>query len=319
LVSHPREAQRIYLLFLIPIHDWGCVLSGGGVDGPESISVSELYHENSKQRRHDASFGARIALVTSSPPMQALLAHAYKKYGWAERTPLPSVEKTEIERVIADRRSSLALDGSVVRLDVLTALLRAGYGVTGLTSRETHGTSRSLRSAPSAGALYPLELYVVTMNVSELVQGLYHYLPPEDSLELLLTGDLTEPLIEATAFDETVGRASAVVVITCMFQRSRVKYGERGYRFALVEAGHVAQNVLLAAAARGVGAVPIGGFLDESMHGLLGVDGVEEACLYLIPIGGTASRSSSPQVDEQIITQGVLSKWRNGNVRDPLQ
>ncbi len=164
-------------------------------------------------------------------------------------------------------------------LEQLSALLEAGYGVTG------HGPGDvRLRSVPSGGALYPLDLYVAAPAVSGLEERLHHFDPLRSCLEVLGRADRSQ-LGALTPYPELVATASAVVFVTATFWRSRFKYGQRGYRFALLESGHVAQNVLLTATALGLASVPLGGFFDRQVNELLGVDGLHEAALYVIPVG----------------------------------
>ena len=104
-------------------------------------------------------------------------------------------------------------------------------------------------------------------------------------LEALREGDLREAFADTLPMRELVGQCALVLIVTSMFWRARFKYGQRGYRFALLEAGHLAQNVLLGAAALDLAAVPVGGFYDRKLAEFLAVDGVNEAPLYVIPIG----------------------------------
>ena len=168
-------------------------------------------------------------------------------------------------------------------LDKLATLLHAAYGVTA-GRRNPPGAA----AVPSGGALYPLELYVVSRRVEGLDLALYHYDPLRHGLEHL------RPLrastgTELSPYAEPLAESAAVVAMTAMFWRSRFKYGARAYRFALMEAGHVAQNLLLAAAALGLDAVPLGGFYDREVDAFLGVDGIYEASLYLVPLGYAAA------------------------------
>jgi len=170
------------------------------------------------------------------------------------------------------------------------------------------------RTVPSGGALYPLEFYVAVVAVDGITPGLYHYTPMAHGLELLRYGDFdgiissfcpgiikstndTDDKVELSRDNSTVqderlqeqassDSSSAVwFIATAMFWRSRWKYGLRGYRFALLEAGHAVQNLLLTAEALHLGAVPVAGFHDADIESLLSIDGVNEACLYVVPVG----------------------------------
>jgi SagB-type dehydrogenase family enzyme len=181
---------------------------------------------------------------------------------------------------VASRRSRRSFGTRPLELTRLATLLHAAYGVTATMD----GTPQDLRTVPSGGALYPLELYVAAHRVEGLDPALYHYDPLRHGLEHLRP--LESPAgPELSPYGEPLAESAAVVAMTAMFWRSRFKYGARAYRFALMEAGHVGQNLLLAAAALGLDAVPLGGFYDREVDAFLGVDGIYEASLYLVPFG----------------------------------
>jgi SagB-type dehydrogenase family enzyme len=129
-----------------------------------------------------------------------------------------------------------------------------------------------------------MNAYVATMEVEGLPPGLYHYDPGRHALAEIrranLRGDLGGALVERSNAD-----AAAMLFLTASFWRCRFKYGLRGYRFALLEAGHIAQNAILAAAALDVAALPIGGYFDRRIDGLLDIDGLHESTIYLIALG----------------------------------
>ena len=114
--------------------------------------------------------------------------------------------------------------------------------------------------------------------------GLYHYAPASNSLELIRELDAAQELARI-CYTAALAKSAAVIALTGISLKSRLKYGERGYRFMLLEAGHIAQNALLAANALELGACPFGGFIDDDLDQLLGIDGLDEVSLYLIAIG----------------------------------
>ncbi len=158
-------------------------------------------------------------------------------------------------------------------LEELSQLLWAAQGVTA----EWGG-----RTAPSAGALYPLEIYVVTPD------GLYHYLPEGHRAEILTTEDVRASLADAALGQAAVREAPAVLVVTAVYARTEIKYGERAARYIHLEAGHAAQNVLLQAVAIGLGGVPVGAFSDAAVQRALDLPEDHEP-LYLIPVGHPAA------------------------------
>jgi SagB-type dehydrogenase family enzyme len=155
--------------------------------------------------------------------------------------------------------------------------LYAGQGIT--------DQRRSFRAAPSAGALYPIETYAVVHNVSGLEPGLYHYAVTDHALEQLRTGNLRTQLLLAGIGQDTLAQAQVCLALAATFQRTRWRYHERTYRYVLLEAGHIGQNLYMAATSMGLGACAVGAFLDDQINDLLGLDGVQEAALYLISLG----------------------------------
>jgi SagB-type dehydrogenase family enzyme len=184
-----------------------------------------------------------------------------------------------LEETIRKRRSIRSYPGKPVEVDELSALMFAAQGITG----ELYGTK--LRAAPSAGALYPIELYVIVHNVSGLAPGLYHYDPFAHSLTELKKGDLRDDIYNAGLRQGAVKGANLVIVLTAVPARTTWKYGERGFRYIYMEAGHVAENILLQSVSLGLGAVPIGAFFDDRLNELLGIDGACEISLYLVAVG----------------------------------
>jgi SagB-type dehydrogenase family enzyme len=192
--------------------------------------------------------------------------------------PAPRPLRGRLGGVIASRRSQRPDAVRPVRLRDLATVLAASYAA----FPRGHCLCRPV---PSAGALYPLETYVVAPAVTGVEPGTYHYDPFRHRLALLgrlKFADLRESLVDQSLADAT----AALVVVTGMFWRSRVKYGPRGYRFALLEAGHLAQNALLAATDLELTALPVGGFHDAALDRLVGADGLDESSLYAVVLSG---------------------------------
>lgn len=143
----------------------------------------------------------------------------------------------------------------------------------------------SRRSYPSAGARYPLEVYPIILNCNGIKKGLYHYNVKDNVLELLLERDFKSWLIEITCNQEWVKNSSVVLIITGVFDRTRIKYGDRGYRYILFEAGHLAQDICLLAGELNLGCCPIGGFIDQKVDKLLDIDKQKECSLYMLVLG----------------------------------
>ena len=143
----------------------------------------------------------------------------------------------------------------------------------------------SRRPYPSAGARYPLEVYPIILNCSGLKKGLYHYNVKEDSLELLIEDNFTEWVIENTGKQEWLKEAAVIFIITGILDRTRIKYNDRGYRYALIESGHLGQNICLLATELGLGSCALGGYMDSKVDKLLDINMQKEYSLYLIAVG----------------------------------
>lgn len=180
-----------------------------------------------------------------------------------------------IERALAERRSVRRYRDGALTLPQVAQLLWAAQGVTG---------ADGLRTAPSAGALYPLEMYLVAGEVRDLAPGVYRYLPEKHALKQLAAGDVRRQLCAAALVQECVAEGAAVAVFTAVERRTTRKYGPRGVRYVHIEVGHAAQNLALAATALGLGTVTVGAFDDAAAARLLNLP-KGEAPLYLMPVG----------------------------------
>ncbi len=178
--------------------------------------------------------------------------------------------KLSFEEVLAARRSVRRFKTDTLTREQISQLCWAAQGIT--------EPKRGLRTCPSAGALYPLELYVVTPD------GVEHYLPKTHSTEIHLAGDLRGKLQAASLGQQCVGTAPAVFVITAVTARTQKKYGDRAERYVMMEVGHAGQNILLQAQSLGLGAVPIGAFEDAKVADALSLP-KDHVPLYLIPVG----------------------------------
>jgi SagB-type dehydrogenase family enzyme len=195
-----------------------------------------------------------------------------------ENVTLPAPEAASgmpVEQILTRRRSVRAFDGDPLTLKQLSQLLWAAQG-------RSH--AQGFRTAPSAGALYPLELYVLVGNVTGLAQGVYKY--QADAHELLRSGggDLRADAARAALGQSWIADSPAVIVIAAVFRRTTVKYGARGKRYVHMEAGHAAQNVYLQATALDLGTTVVGAFNDDRIHALANMT-PDEAPLSLLPLG----------------------------------
>lgn len=182
--------------------------------------------------------------------------------------------KTSIEEALKRRRSIRSYKNIAVTLQEVAQLFWAAQGVT---------ASNGLRTAPSAGALYPLEIYLVAGNIEKLTPGIYRYIPEKHTLQKLKDGDARIQLAKAVIGQEPVRLAAADIVITGVFSRTKEKYGKKGERFVLMEAGHAAQNIYLESVSLNIGTVSIGAFDDAQIKNILNLK--KEEPLYILPIG----------------------------------
>lgn len=194
--------------------------------------------------------------------------------------PDPSAEgHVSLETAISNRRSVRRFKDKALSLADISQLLWAAQGVT---------NRRGFRAAPSAGALYPLEVYLIAGNVTELPPGIYRYLPAHHGLALGRKGDFREALYNAALKQRAIRQAPAVLVFCAVYDRTKAKYGKRGERYVHMEVGHAAQNVCLQAVAIHLGSVPIGAFHDNPVRDLV-TAGPDEDPLYLLPVGRPAT------------------------------
>jgi len=191
-----------------------------------------------------------------------------------------------VERALAARRSVRTYAASALTLAEIGQVLWAAYGVTvPMPGERMRG---GMKTAPSAGAMYPLELYVVAGQVAGLEPGIYKYRPEEHSLVLAGRGDRRTELCSAALGQEMVKTAPAAIVFSAVFERTTERYGERGReRYVCMDLGHSAENVYLQCTALGLGTVAIGAFSDGEVKRVVGMPAEEEP-LYIMPLGRPA-------------------------------
>ncbi|MDA0673886.1 MAG: SagB/ThcOx family dehydrogenase [Cyanobacteria bacterium] len=236
--------------------------------------VGLLYHKWSQP-----GYGEAIATLLNWGQQPAL----YKTYPDVPQIDLPApnlaaVTTPDLATTMLQRRSRRNYTPhTAMPLDQLSQLLHLAHGIT--------WDQRDFRTVPSSGALYPLEIYAVVHRVEGLAPGLYHHAIQHHQLEQIKTGDLRQPLIQAGLHQEFLGEAQVCFVVTGLFQRTRWKYHERTYRYVLMEAGHLGQNLYLAATALNLNVCGVGAFFDDALNQLLAIDGETEAALYLVTVG----------------------------------
>lgn len=183
--------------------------------------------------------------------------------------------KTSIEAALQERRSIRDYTPESLSISEISQLLWAAQGIT---------RPGGYRTAPSAGALYPLEVFLVSGQVDNLPAGVYRYKPEEHGLNLVLTGDILEELSAAALGQDAIRNAPAAIVITGIFERTMVKYGNRGIQYVHMEVGGAAENIYLQAESLDLGTVFIGAFHDDQVSQVLNLDDQEEP-LCIMPVG----------------------------------
>jgi SagB-type dehydrogenase family enzyme len=239
--------------------------------------VGVIYHQWSKPGIIDAlgsvaNWGQPVAL--------------YKRYAGAPVVELPAPELTggsSTATAIASRRSTRDYAATPMTPAELSRLLF----LTGGIASDRYGNAR--RTAPSSGALYPIEVYAVVHRVEGIEPGVYHYAYQEHALERVRAGDFRANVVEQGISQEFLGECGIVLFFTMILQRMRPKYQDRSYRYGLLEAGHLGENAYLAATSMGLGACGVGAFMDDAINEMLGVDGVDEAAVYMLAAGHAAT------------------------------
>ena len=186
--------------------------------------------------------------------------------------------EASLEKAIFKRRSRRNYQDKSLTLEQISQILWAGQGIT--------DEKTGFRSVPSAGALYPLDIYLVVgeRGVGGLESGVYHFIPQGHSLKKMMAGDLREEVIRASLGQSFIAQAPVVLVITGEHERTTIKYGERGRQYVYMEAGHAAQNIYLQVESLGLGTVTVGAFDEEEIIKILNFPQTHIP-LYVMPIG----------------------------------
>lgn len=234
------------------------------------------YWEAAHQESKDLGFGKALSAATFNG---SIIVEAKKYHGFSSVVlpsfPASQQEKTVFSEIAHDRVSARTFSGEPIQLSQLADILHIGAGVRVLHRAEP-------RMQPSAGKRYPIELYVLPFKVEGLESCIYHYQPISHALEKLFP--YSEPITNFTK-EEWLSDCAALILFTGVFARTAVRYGARSYRYVLLEAGHIAQLMLLEAQALGIAASPIGGIDDRRLESLLDIDGTTESIVYSVVIG----------------------------------
>lgn len=240
-------------------------------------NIAQLYHLHSSNLR---CCTVNFAVDVDRHPLR------FRTYPGSHRVDLPGRDfnlDVSLGTVLEKRRSIREFLLKPLNLEVVGRLLHTSYGVRGYRHIDNQWTYD--RPSPSAGGLYPLELYIASQTIENLADGIYHYDARAHQLELIRTGLFHPMLANMTIGQQMICDANLVIIISAIFQRTMWKYGQRGYRYVLIDAGHLGQNLYLNAIALGLGTVAIGGFFDNELNSLIGLPSEEEQIIYLACIG----------------------------------
>lgn len=256
----------------------------------DSLRLLEIFHENTKIHKQSGYvYGDHIKNYFRNKDVRIASTKSFKVYHNVECVPLTDspMPPLRLDDLIFARRSVRNFKPYVISIEEISKLLTYSYGITGVLETEL-GVPQTLRAVPSGGALYPLELYIALFESSGVTPGLYHFSPYYSQLELMKSGELRGPFRDIVMQCSITDSCSMLLCISSVFARSFVKYQDRAYRFIFLEAGHCAQNFCLLASALKLGTVCIGGYTDNEANTFLGLDGVNEAVVYMIATGKPA-------------------------------
>jgi SagB-type dehydrogenase family enzyme len=252
------------------------------LDDPTTLSM--LFHLNSEPWLNDEAYRG------------AVYHQEFKQMdAGAPRTALPPLPGSPLSRLIGLRQSCRAYLAREMPLEAVAALAGSAYGVLQLAELPD-GSNFLRRSVPSAGGLFPLEVYLFTQRVQGLEDGLYHYDVRAHALELVRAGNLFADLEVVLYTYPFVRDANLIFALAAVFKRTQKKYGPRGYRYILLEAGHSAQNICLAAAEQGLSTLCMGGFVDSRLNRMLNLSSADEGVVYSVAVGYGAEEAGNATV-----------------------
>lgn len=256
----------------------------------DDLSLMEEFHEATKFFPHSTMPAAlpRIAAYLTDQRAALETSRNRKVYRHSPKIvlPHPGANKMSLENCLTRRRTASRFSNAPISLETLSAILFNALAPTKeyLLSEKT-GYTLMMRPYPSGGGLYPIEVYPVLLNVAGQAVQVTHYDPFEHALNVISEAERSVILHACGDVENRLGGASVIFVLTSVMERTAVKYGLRGYRFALLEAGHIAQNLSLCAVTRGMSSLPWGGYTDDDVADLLSVDNVREIVVHCLSMG----------------------------------
>lgn len=256
-------------------------------------TLSEVFHENTKQKAD------MLALRMISKQRYIEFNNQKKLYDLFRKVALPQPDhmrltEQDFHKVLVGRRSVRNFGNTPLSVQELSTFLHFSNGI---RARAKDGFT--FRHWASAGGFFPIDLYLTVQNVEGLAKGLYYYDPFEHCLRQIRGESVIAPLqdasLGATGFAE---KAAVGLFLAADFAKTKFKYGERGYRYILLDAGHLGGNIYLLATAMGLGACAIGGFYEVDIDRILGLDGVNEGIVYLLYLGKEEPRRTEKESED---------------------
>lgn len=195
-----------------------------------------------------------------------------------------------LDQTLKHRKSIRDFQTKPISKGQLSYLLWASTGIQRIEDGYEFGFPQSggPRTAPSAGALYPIETYVIANDVRKLEAGVYHYSIKAHQLEQLKQGELRQEIANAALGQGMCAAAAAVFIWSAVFERCKWKYGQRAYRYIYLDAGHIAENLALASVSINLGSCEVGALYDDLVNSILDIDGTEESVLCMAVVGAPA-------------------------------
>lgn len=240
------------------------------------FDLIKFFHENTK----------RNIYYPIEEPSFITKPHMFKEYPNLPRIvlqkPITGLD-TNLDQVILGRRSCRNFRNEALTQQELSKLLWYSYGITDKTIYERFEVLG--RPNPSAGALYPFELYLSIFNVEDIEPGIYHYCPIDHSLEQLKIGNFSNKLVQYFMGQYYISDASLIIMLSGITDRITWKYDVRGYRYLLIEAGHIVQTLNLIAVSLNLAGLCLGGFYDDPLCEFIGIDSLTEPIIYGLAIG----------------------------------
>jgi len=243
--------------------------------------MSDIGDRFQQQTKYDPRNMPTRTLDWGAPPP------LYKEYPQNPKIDLEAFEPAELmslDQALKTRKSIRSFRQEPLTKARLSYLLWASTGIQRVEA------AYEFRTAPSAGALYPIETYIIANNVRNLDMGLYHYSVSGHRLEQLKQGDFSRSITAAALGQGMCAAAAAVFIWSAVFQRCKCKYGQRAYRYVYLDAGHIAENLALAAVSLKLGSCEIGALYDDQVNAILDIDGVSESAICMAVLGHSGRR-----------------------------